>query len=278
MIKNIYFSLLLIAGLMLTACSSDDNNVTQAPKTYFMTVDATKGVNETASPAYRRALSLSNSKLSATWATTEHVYVQGTLVNSSTFWFEGSIQPQTAGTTTQLNGVISLPAGWVISIDEAIGTPHHVNLQFPRKELSYADQKGTLADIAENYDYARAENVSVDIAADKVVGINKVPFVNQQAIVKFTLKDKADGTTLLSPTELTIDNGLGDDYPLTLTIPASTYTTNGNGVLYVALPEFSGETVTLTATCSSGTYTYTKSYATFVNGKYYEISVKMTKQ
>ena len=277
MIKNIYFSLLLIAGLMLTACSSDDNVSEQAPKTYYMTVDATKGVNEAASPAYRRALSLSGSTLSASWATTEHVYVQGTLSSDGVtkFWFEGSILPQTAGTTTQLKGVISLPAGWVISIDEAIGSPHRVTLQFPRKELSYADQKGTLADIAENYDYARAENVSVDIAADKVVGINEVPFVNQQAIVKFTL---SDGTNALNPTALTIDNGLGDDYPLTLTIPASTYTTNGNGVLYVALPEFSGETVTLTATCSSGTYTYTKSYATFVNGKYYEITVKMTKQ
>ena len=282
MIKNIYFSLLLIAGLMLTACSSDDNVPEQAPKTYYMTVDATKGVNEAASPAYRRALNLSGSTLSASWATTEHVYVQGTLVsNSSTFWFEGSIQPQTAGTTTQLNGVISLPAGWVISIDEAIGTPYCVNLQFPRSgDLDYTGQTGTLAGIAANYDYARAENVSVDIAADKVVGINKVPFVNQQAIVKFTLKDKADGTTLLNPTALTInvEGDLSGDYPLTLTIPASTYTTNGNGVLYVALPEFSGETVTLTATCSSGTYTYTKSYATFDNGKYYEISVKMTKQ
>ena len=282
MIKNIYFSLMLIAGLMLTACSSDDNVSEQAPKTYFMTVDATKGVNEAASPAYRRALNLSGSTLSASWATTEHVYVQGTLVsNSSTFWFEGSIQPQTAGTTTQLNGVISLPAGWVISIDEAIGTPYCVNLQFPRSgDLDYTGQTGTLAGSAANYDYARAENVSVDIAADKVVGINKVPFVNQQAIVKFTLKDKADGTTLLNPTALTInvEGDLSGDYPLTLTIPASTYTTNGNGVLYVALPEFSGETVTLTATCSSGTYTYTKSYATFDNGKYYEISVKMTKQ
>jgi hypothetical protein len=159
---------------MLTACSSDDNNVAQAPKTYFMTVNATKGVNEAASPAYRRALSLSGSTLSASWATTEHVYVQGTLVsNSSTFWFEGSIQPQTAGTTTQLNGVISLPAGWVISIDEAIGTPYCVNLQFPRSgDLDYTGQTGTLAGIAANYDYARAENVSVDIAADKVVGIN----------------------------------------------------------------------------------------------------------
>ena len=115
------------------------------------------------------------------------------------------------------------------------------------------------------------------MAADKVVGINVVPFVNQQAIVKFTL---SDGTNALNPTALTInvEGDLSGDYPLTLTIPASTYTTNGNGVLYVALPEFSGEDVTLTATCSSGTYTYTKNNATFVNGKYYEISVKMTKQ
>ena len=278
MIKNIYFSLLLIAGLMLTACSSDDNVSEQAPKTYYMTVDATKGVNEAASPAYRRALNLSGSTLSASWATTEHVYVQGTLVsNSSTFWFEGSIQPQTAGTTTQLNGVISLPAGWVISIDDAIGTPYCVNLQFPRSgDLDYTGQTGTLAGIAANYDYARAENVSVDIAADKVVGINEVEFVNQQAIVKFTLKDKADGTTLLNPTALTINYGSGS---LELTsIPASTYTANGNGVLYVAIPGFSGQNVTLTATCTSGTYAYTKNSVTFDNGKYYEISVKMTKQ
>lgn len=281
MIKNIYFSLLLIAGLMLTACSSDDNVSEQAPKTYYMTVDATKGVNETASPAYRRALNLSGSTLSASWATTEHVYVQGTLSSDGVtkFWFEGSILPQTAGTTTQLKGVISLPAGWGISIDEAIGTPHCVNLQFPRSgDLDYTGQTGTLAGIAANYDYARAENVSVDIAADKVVGINEVEFVNQQAIVKFTLKDKADETTLLSPTALTIDNGLGDDYPLTLTIPTSTYTANGNGVLYVAIPGFSGQNVTLTATCSSGTYTYTKNSVSFDNGKYYEITVKMTKQ
>lgn len=280
MIKNIYFSLMLIAGLMLTACSSDDNVSEQAPKTYYMTVDATKGVNEAASPAYRRALNLSGSTLSASWATTEHVYVQGTLSSDGVtkFWFEGSILPQTAGTTTQLKGVISLPTGYVYpSIDAAIGTPHHVNLQFPRKEFTYDGQKGTLADIAANYDYAIAEHVRVDIAADKVVGINEVEFVNQQAIVKFTL---SDGTNALNPTALTInvEGDLSGDYPLTLTIPASTYTTNGNGVLYVALPEFSGETVTLTATCSSGTYTYTKSYATFVNGKYYEISVKMTKQ
>jgi hypothetical protein len=279
MIKYIYFSLLLIAGLMLTACSSDDNSVEQAPKIYYMTVDATKGVNEAASPAYRRALNLSGSTLSASWATTEHVYVQGTLVSNSTlFWFEGSILPQTAGTTTRLNGAISLPAGWQYSsIDEAIGTPYRVNLQFPRSGvLDYTGQIGTLADIAAKYDYAIATNVQFDIENDHIVGTNSATFFNQQAIVKFTLIDKADGTTKLNPTALTIQ--FGEESISLTSIPAETYSTNDSGVLYVAIPGFDEKAVNLTATCSSGTYNYTKSNVTFTNGKYYEITVKMTKQ
>ena len=275
--KNIYFCALLTAGLALTACSSDDSNTEQVYRTYTMTIDATKGANEAASRAYTRALTLDGSTLNASWATSEKVYVQGKLLSDeSYFWFEGSIQPQYAGTTTRLNGTISLPKGWVISIDEAIGTPHKVNLQFPRPDvLDYTGQIGTLADIAENYDYARAENVQVNIEADKVVGVSPVTFVNQQAIVKFTLKDKADGTTLLSPTALTIGYG-GESLSLT-SIPDATYTTNGNGVLFVAIPGFSGQTLTLTATVGSDTYTFTKSGITFVNGKYYEITVKMKK-
>lgn len=287
MIKNIYFSLLLIAGLTLTACSSDNDSVEQAPKTYFMTVDATKGVNEAASRAYSRALNLAGSTLSASWATSERVYVQGQPIVGETFWFEGSLQPQTAGTTTRLNGTISLPEGWTISIDDAIGNPHYVNLQFPRKLFIYEGQIGTLADIAANYDYALAENVRVDIAADKVVGVNEVVFENQQAIVKFMLVEKNNETNVLSPTSLTID------YKTTpaasLTIPAETYEANGNGVLYTAIPGFtkkdidddnvtSSHDVTLTAICDDGTYTYTRSEVTFQNGKYYEILVKMTKQ
>lgn len=277
MIKNKYLSFLLIAELMLTACSSDDAVVEQKTlepgKTYYLTVDATKG-----SDAMTRALNLSNSTLTASWATTDHVYVQGTLVsNSSKFWFEGSIQPQTAGTTTRLNGAISLPTGWTISVDDAIGTPHILNLQFPRSgALDYTGQKGTLADIAANYDYARAEGVRFDIKNDHIEGVTSASFENQQAIVKFTLIDKADGTTKLSPTALTINYGLGT---VSLTnIPDATYSTNGNGILFVAIPGFSGQTVTLTATVGNDTYTYTTSSTkTFVNGKYYEIGVKMTK-
>ena len=278
MMKKQYFSMLLIAGLALASCSSDDNGIEpQAPKTYYMTVDATKGANEAASRATTRALTLTGSTLNATWATTERVYVQGKkLSDNSYFWFEGSLQPQSAGTTTQLNGVISLPTSFSISIDEAIGTPHKLTLQFPRSgNLDYTGQIGTLADIAAKYDYAKATDVGVDIKADKVVGVSPVTFVNQQAIVKFTLLDKADGTTLLNPTNLTIE--YGDENLSLVDIPASTYTTNGAGVLFVAIPGFSGQTVTLTATVAGDTYTFTKPGITFENGKYYEINVKMKK-
>ena len=274
---NNYFGVLLTVGLALTACSSDDSNTEQVYRTYTMTIDATKGANEAASRATTRALTLDGSTLNATWATTEHVYVQGKKVSdNSYFWFEGYLQPHSAGTTTQLNGVISLPTSFSISIDDAIGTPHKLTLQFPRPYiLDYTGQIGTLADIAAKYDYAKAEEVMVDIEADKVVGVSPVTFVNQQAIVKFTLKDKADGTTLLNPTALTIQYG---EESLSLTsIPSTTYGTNGNGVLYVAIPGFSDKAVTLTATVADATYTFTKSGVTFVNGKYYEINVKMKK-
>ena len=69
MIKNKYLSFLLIVGLALTACSSDDTVVEQKTlepgKTYYLTVDATKG-----SDAMTRALTLSGSTLTASWATT----------------------------------------------------------------------------------------------------------------------------------------------------------------------------------------------------------------
>ena len=278
--KKLYFTMLLMAGLALTACSSDDNSTEPlAPKTYYMTVDASKAVNEAFSRVSTRALSLDGSTLNATWATMEHVYVQGKKVSDgSYFLFDGSLQPQSAGTTTQLNGVISLPGSFSISIDEAIGTPHTLNLQFPRPYvLDYTGQIGTLADIAAKYDYAKAEGVRVDIKADKVVGVAPVTFVNQQAIVKFTLRDKTDATKLLNPTALTIQYG-DEESPSFLyltSIPAATYTTNGNGVLFVAIPGFSEKKVILTATVGGNTYTFTNSNVSFVNGEYYELNVKM---
>ena len=285
--KKLYFSMLLVAGLALAACSSDDSDNPPVIKTYTMTVDATKGTNDAIKHIATRALSLDGSTLNASWATTEEVFVQGTYVSDGTtkFWFKGSIMPQYAGTTTRLNGRISLPDGSsYTSIDEAIGTPHTLTLQFPRSgELDYTGQVGTLADIAAKYDYAIASNVRVDVEADKVVGVKEVAFKNQQAIVKFTLKDKSDGTTLLNPTALTVrveepETGTLIDEVTLSSIPDATYTTNGDGVLFVAIQEFEAKKVILTATVGGKTYTFIRSGVTFVNGKYYEINVQMVAQ
>jgi hypothetical protein len=208
--------------------------------------------------------------------------VQVTLANLTKDWFKGSLQPQSAGVTTRLSGTLSVPDGWAYSTIESAKDngvfefPIDMLLQFPRPgDLDYTGQVGTIDDIAAKYDYATATASINGINGNVITATSPVTFVNQQAIVKFTLKDKADGTTLLNPTALTINYG---SRSLELTsIPAATYTTNGNGVLYVAIPGFSGQNVTLTATCSSGTYNYTKSNVTFTNGKYYEITVKMTK-
>lgn len=266
---------LLTAGTVLTACSSE-SDTPEPVKTFYMTVEATKKVSEDMVRA-TRALSLDGSTLNAAWATTEHVYVQGKLVSdASKFWFQGSIQPQTAGTTIRLNGAVSLPEGWVNSIDEAIGTPHTLTLQFPRPGApDYTGQTGTLADIAAKYDYAIATDVRFDIKDDHIEGVTTATFVNQQAIVRFNLIDKADGTTRLNPTSLTVNYGT-ESIELT-SIPASTYTANDNGVVFVAIPGFDGQDVTLTATLGSDTYTFTKKNVTFANGQYYEINVKMKK-
>ncbi len=255
---------LLMAGAAVTSCSSDnemDSLKAPAVKTYTMTVQATKGGDATT----RALADGGDGKLTATWATTENVYVK-----KGDTWATGSLTPQTAGASTTLKGTLS---GVTFAADDVL------TLQFPKSgDITYAGQKGTLADIAANFDWATA---TIDVAS--VEGGNITPkadasFAHQQAVVKFTLVDKANTSTMLSPTALTINDGTSDIVTLT-SIPAETYTTNGAGVLYVALPAVSSKPITLTATVGTDTYTCTTSSAkSFDNGKFYRITAQMTKQ
>ena len=65
---------LLMAGAAFAACSSDDNSIEQsanptAPKTYTLTINASKG------DASTRALALNGTKLVAKWADGDELYV-----------------------------------------------------------------------------------------------------------------------------------------------------------------------------------------------------------
>ena len=254
---------LLIASATIVACSSEngvfDNQPAQPTekRVYTLAVNASKGDDA----ADTRALGFDgDGKLNATWATNENVYVK-----KGSTWATGSLNPDANGTTATLKGSLT-------GIDIEAGD--NLTLQFPKSgDITYAGQKGTLADIATNFDWATA---TVEVESISATGnINPkaatTTFENQQAIVKFTLLN-ADGSALPSnPTELSVSDGTNTT---TLTnIPDATYTTNG--VLYVALPGFSTQTVALTARVGNSTYTYEKANASFTNGTYYAVTVKM---
>ena len=247
-------ALLMASAAVFTACSSDDNITGEQPANptgkYTMTVNASKGGDATT-----RALSLEGKTLNATWATTENVYVK-----KGDTWAGGSLQPEADGATATLKGTLTgiTPASSDV-----------LTLQFPRSgERDYSGQVGTLADIAAKYDYATATVTVADVSATG----NIIPeeatttFTNQQAIVKFSLTDKTT-TSAISATQLVVNNGT-TDYTIT---PAS-----ATSEIYVALPGFSGQTVTLTATAGGNTYSYEKTGVSFTNGQYYEIGVKMS--
>lgn len=249
--KNIFaLAALLIASATFVACSSDDSIIeTQQPaeplaKTYNITIQASKGDGATT-----RALAIDGNVLNATWAEGEAVTVYNVTKSAD---LSGTLTAQSSGASTTLKGTLTgtIEAGDVLKL----------------KFLSpnYASQEGTLEYIAANCDYAEA-SVTVKTVADGNITINEAAadFQNQQAIVRFTLKNK-NGAPIY-PTELTVYDGTNYN----IISPAS-----ATNVLYVALPATS--TVKLSTTIGDFTYSYEKTGASLVADKYYEITVKMT--
>lgn len=301
-------AIMLMAGAALIACSEDINIIDEQPvdpatQKYTMTVKASKDGD-----VATKALSLDGTTLNATWNEGEEVlvYQNGSKIGTLT-----AAASSTASTT--LSG----------TLDSAPNASQALTFYFhTAANPSYSGQGGTLTKIASTYDFcAPATVASGSFTVDDVNNTVSVPAgisfgANKQAIVKFTFVDKDNTTTRLSPSALivTVDipaadkaaleyfypevyNEIKDKLPYesSLTIPDATYTENGVGVIYLAIPDkvkamledagFSSyETVVkskieiaLTATVGSDTYTLTKSGFPFENGKYYAITAKMTK-
>ena len=255
---------LLTASTVLTGCKKDQNSPDQPTNaaTYRMCVTASKGA-DTPLNGPRKVLSLDGTTLNAAWAAGERVSVYNATKGAE---LGGYLEAQSSGANVQLDG----------NLTGTIEAGDRLTLRFLRP--AYTNQHGTLAYISSNCDYAVAENVEVaSVSGGTIYTSGEAAFVSQQAIVRFTLKDAADGTTLLSPSSLTLNDGTSDIATLT-SIQAATYTTNGEGVLYAAVPGFNGKNITLTATVGADTYTYEKSNAALTNGGYYKMTIEMTKQ
>lgn len=252
-------ALLMASAAVFTACSSDDNITGEQPANptgkYTMTINASKGGDATT-----RALSLDETtsphKLNATWDENEVVLV-----------YQGSSQIGTLYSAASATNETTLTG----TLDSAPDAGQDLTLYFHTNATpSYAGQDGTLATIASTYDFCAPATItagSFTVSGNTVSTTGSVSFgANQQAIVKFTLTDKTT-TSAISATKLVINDGT-TDYTIT---PAS-----ATSEIYVALPGFSGHTVTLTATAGGNTYSYEKTGVSFTNGQYYEIGVKMS--
>ncbi|MBR5660530.1 MAG: hypothetical protein IKW99_03170 [Bacteroidales bacterium] len=222
-------------------------------KTYKMSVVAGKDEIGT------RALSLIDRTLNATWAVGEKVSVykvdgEGSMEMESTEPVF-TLTAQESGATTTLSG--ELPSTYTPTAGSKL------RLKF--LSGNYDNQKGTLDYIAGNCDFAVADVTISEVGTDGLVTTTAANFVNQQAIVRFSLK-KEDGTTPIEVTSLAVTVG-GMTYNVTPDEAISD--------IFVAIPKASQKTVTLSAIGVDGPYTYEKTDISFDNGKYYIIGVKM---
>ena len=241
-------AVVLFAASAFTACSNNDEHADGLPvNTYTITVNATKGDNASSAPS-TRALSFSGPTLTASWAQGEQVTVYNVTKGVE---LSGNLTAQSSGANTTLSGTLT---GSVSDGDE-------LTLKFLSPK--YTSQEGTLDYIADNCDYATATVTVSSIDGGNII-TTSANFINQQAIVKFTLKDTDGSSISASKLVVTVDE---TSYTVT---PAS-----ATDVLYVAIPGFSSKNVALAATVGSDTYTYAKTGVTFENGKYYTVSVKM---
>lgn len=291
--KKILAIILAIAAFV--ACSKDNQlepaTKPDASKGYTMTIKASKEVET-------KALSLSGKTLNTTWDANEEVLVYQNNAQIGTLYAAAS---STASTT--LSGELTSAP----DPDAALTFYFHTNLVPDSNSnstafiengqyLYYAGQDGTLETIASTYDFCNSAtvasgNFTVDTDSKKVVVSSGISFgSNLQAIVKFTLVDKANPETKLNASSLTItasrqsvtaSNNIDINY--TFSIPASTYETNGDGIVYLAIPAYKKLTAgttdpkcfAITATVGSDTYIYGRSDFPLANGKYYDITVKM---
>ena len=250
----------------MTACSSEDiivDSTLTGEQTFTMTISASKS-----SDAMTRALTLDQfstpNTLSATWAAGERVTVHNDTRNAD---LGGYLEAQSNGETTTLSGTLT---GTVLAGD-------NLTLKFLSPN-DYTSQDGTLDYIASHCDYATATATVASVAGGVITTTSTATFTNQQAIVRFTLYDKLGNK--LHVEDLKVNDG---SHTYTLTKDEWGDETNTWYRYFAAIPGISGGTISLTATAtnsdySPSTFTYEKSGVTFVNGKFYDIAVKMANQ
>ena len=238
----------MLAGVIFSACSNDDDSIveelTPTQQTYTLTVNAGKESSGT------RGLSLEGKTLNAVWKAGEQV----TVVNFSKFTkLEGYLEVQNPGSATaQLSG----------NLTGTIEPGDVLQLEFLTPD--FAGQDGTLEYIESHCDYAVA-TVTVTSVDGGIVTTTNANFANQRTIVKFKLKN-ADGTANITPERFAVKAG---NYSIRF-VP-----TTATNEFFVCFPGISSQEVDLVATQDGLIHTFAKTGVTFAIGQYYEITARL---
>ena len=254
--KVLFLCTLYIASLslILTGCNKNEPEQPAKVQTYHVSIQAGKGdANQQNGP--RKALGLNGTTLTASWKTGEQVSVRN--VTKSTD-LTGSLVAQSNGVQTIISGDLT---GTINAGDELL-------LRFLSPD--YTNQQGTLAYIELHSDYAEATIHVASVTWGSITFVEGIAnFENRQAIAKITLMNEAkDAALAASDLKVEVDNNAYNIH----VDPATSE-------IFVALPGFSDKTIKLTATVGSDTYTFTSpSGKTFEDGKYYAITVGMSKK
>lgn len=243
------WAVLLLAGLIGFSCSRLDeipqNEAPETPEKTFYTL-----IIKAEKEASTKALEDMGTTLKSTWTAGDKVTVYGPGNQ-----ILGTLTASTGGSgSTTLEG----------NLTEAPKVGDVLTLKL--RSDSYLTQKGTLDYIAANCDYALA-TATVETVSGTQITTTPASFVSQQAIVKLTIQDA--GGNALAVSQLLLNSG-GSTFTVT---PDSAIST-----VYVALPAFSNQTVTLSATAGTSYYDLSKGDVTFENGKFYTITARLGKQ
>ncbi len=248
------FAAVVAAGIVGVSCTGFDVDLPekiqeehpqQKEGVYTLTLTAYKGA-----PTKALTEATDGKTIQSTWETLDVVKVYK---GSDCL---GELHPATGGSAiTELTG----------DLTTAPSEGDELTLTF--RSRNYASQTGTLEYIATNCDYATA-TVTVTAVSGNAITTTPASFESQQAIVKFTLKKTVGGEKLDAKQFLFNDGSI--TYTVTPSPAAST--------LYVAIPAFGDKTITLSAQAEDGYYDFTQSGVSFENGKYYRVTVSLTKQ
>ena len=297
----------LLSVVTMSSCSGDDSAVEPevvtptkpTAKVYRLEVEAQLApMSAESRRIMTRALSDDTGRLTKTWGSGDKVRAYDQYWNTDNDNILTSQAPF-GGTSTKLSGTINL-SSWVLEV----GNPLYFVFPGDKTEWKYTGQKGTLPGIAANYDYAVGETKIKSISDGETPSVtaNPVTFTNEQAIVKFVLKNSSGND--LNVKRLTIsaagnqlvqtkgaftslsDGEDADPKPGTTYGPITVVPEPETNTLWVALRNEktdtgdkktdTGDKYVLTATDASGNdYRFSKSDITFTKGEAYEVEVNM---